>query len=85
MIIRPYGSEKFDKPGFETFYETVNFYEAVIFEAVLPALLWGKTRIDIIRGLRYSHFAIMPCAAPGDRPVRPGQAGQDLPPTITGP
>ena len=25
MIIRPYGSEKFDKPGFETFYEAVNF------------------------------------------------------------
>ncbi len=23
MIIRPYGSEKFDKPGFETFYETI--------------------------------------------------------------
>jgi len=23
MIIRPYGSEKFDKPGFETFYESV--------------------------------------------------------------
>jgi len=23
MIIRPYGSEKFDKPGFETFYEAV--------------------------------------------------------------
>jgi len=25
MIIRPYGSEKFDKPGFETFYETIIF------------------------------------------------------------
>ena len=25
MIIRPYRSEKFDKPGFETFYEAVNF------------------------------------------------------------
>jgi len=24
MIIRPYGSEKFDKPGFETFYEAIN-------------------------------------------------------------
>ena len=25
MIIRPYGSEKFDKPGFETFYGAINF------------------------------------------------------------
>ena len=23
MIIRPYGSEKFDKPGFETFYGAI--------------------------------------------------------------
>ena len=31
MIIRPYGSEKFDKPGFETFYETVSFSQSYFF------------------------------------------------------
>ena len=25
MIFRPYGSEKFDKLGFETFYGAINF------------------------------------------------------------
>jgi len=30
MIIRPYGSEKFDKPGFETFYETINIVPEII-------------------------------------------------------
>ena len=29
MIIRPYGSEKFDKPGFETFYGAINLDDFV--------------------------------------------------------
>ena len=37
MIIRPYGSEKFDKPGFETFYEAVKICAGL--DLVTPCMI----------------------------------------------